>query len=210
MNRSIILCSLALLLSGCDSVKSSLGMDHYQPDEFNIKENQSLSIPPNYKLMPPRTKDSEGKSVPLNASAEKAKQAVGGGESQASLSTESLDDLKGKVGSEDDAIRKTVDEESKQEGDSALDKKLNAWKKEFTKNANSLNAPAESAKTETKKPDEETPVQKLKEQLAKDKSTGDHEDTLETKIEHDIEEKAPLETAGKTGLEIEQIRTMKN
>jgi hypothetical protein len=83
--------------------------------------------------------------VPLSASAEKAKHVVGGGESEASLSEASQQDLKDKAGSADDAIRNQVDEESKEEGDSALDKKLNDWKKEFTQNAKSINGPEKNA-----------------------------------------------------------------
>ena len=141
MSRVLTLIGISLVLTACDSVKSTLGMDHYQADEFNIKQNDPLDLPPNYKLMPPRTKDKDGKSVPLSASAEKAKHVVGGGESEASLSEASQQDLKDKAGSADDAIRNQVDEESKEEGDSALDKKLSAWKKEFTQNAKSINGP---------------------------------------------------------------------
>jgi hypothetical protein len=150
MLRVLVLIGISLLLAACDSVKSTLGMDHYQGDEFNIKQNDPLSLPPNYKLMPPRTKDKDGKSVPLNPSAEKAKQAVGGGESEASLSETSKQDLKDKAGSADDAIREQVNKESKEVGDGALDQKLEAWKKEFVKNAKSISKPeADANKTPT-------------------------------------------------------------
>ncbi len=43
----------ALLLSGCDSFRSTFGLDHYQADEFNVANHKPLSIPPSYDLMPP-------------------------------------------------------------------------------------------------------------------------------------------------------------
>lgn len=52
-------CALAVasagmfLLSGCDSMRSTFGLDHYQPDEFNVDNHQPLSMPPNYDLAPP-------------------------------------------------------------------------------------------------------------------------------------------------------------
>ena len=42
-----------ILLSGCDSFRSTFGLDHYQADEFNVANHKPLSIPPSYDLMPP-------------------------------------------------------------------------------------------------------------------------------------------------------------
>ena len=188
MQRVAILIGLSLFLTACDSVKSTLGMDHYQADEFNIKQNDPLSMPPNYKLMPPRTKDKDGKSVPLDPSAEKAKKVVGGGETEASISEASQQDLKDKVGSADDTIRETIDKESTQTGDSALDNKLNSWKKEFVQNAKSINKPSVAKK--------ERPVEKLKEQLANEPASEHHE-SLESKVESAMEQKAITDEAEK-------------
>lgn len=188
MQRVAILIGLSLFLTACDSVKSTLGMDHYQADEFNIKQNDPLSMPPNYKLMPPRTKDKDGKSVPLDPSAEKAKKVVGGGESEASISEASQQDLKDKVGSADETIRETIDKESTQTGDSALDNKLDSWKKEFVQNAKSINKPSVAKK--------ERPVEKLKEQLANEPAPEHHE-SLESKVESAMEQKAITDEAEK-------------
>lgn len=170
MRNALILIGASLFLTACENVKSTLGMDHYQADEFNIKQNDPLEVPPNYKLMPPRTKDKDGKSIPLNSSAEKAKQVVGGGESEAVLSEASQHDLKDKTGSADSSIRDQIDKES-EEGDSSLDKKLSAWKKEFVKNAKSIN------------PDKA--------------ATNEHHESLEEKVESDIKQKAVEQDAEK-------------
>ena len=201
MQRALILVGLSLLLTACDSVKSTLGMDHYQADEFNIKQNDPLSMPPNYKLMPPRTKDKDGKSVPLNPSAEKAKKVVGGGESEASISEVSKQDLKDKTGSADETIRETVDKESTQVSDSALDNKLDAWKKEFVQNAKSINQP--------KSGDSERPVEKLKEQLAHEPA-AEHHESLESKVEGDMEHKAITNEAEKNIVDVDKATEFKN
>jgi hypothetical protein len=53
---STLMFSLVLfVLAGCDSTKSALGLDHYQPDEFLVPTNPPLELPPNYNLRPPRT-----------------------------------------------------------------------------------------------------------------------------------------------------------
>lgn len=144
MKKTLILTGISLFLTACESVKSTLGMDHYQADEFNIKQNESLEVPPNYKLMPPRAKDKDGKSIPLNASAAKAMKIVGGDNADSSLSEASQKDLQGKVGVADESIRKKIDEEAK-EGDADLDSKLASWKKEFIKNARSINSSEENS-----------------------------------------------------------------
>ncbi|MCX7342600.1 MAG: DUF3035 domain-containing protein [Proteobacteria bacterium] len=136
MNKVLGLIAFSLLLTACDSVKDSLGMSHYQADEFNLQQNPPLSMPPNYSLMPPRVKNAEGKSVPLNASAEKALQVVGGGESAGQISGESSADLKDKAGAADDSIREKVDKEAE-----SGDGKLSKWKEEFIKNARSISGP---------------------------------------------------------------------
>lgn len=137
MHKLVGSIGLLLLLTACDGVKDSLGMGHYQADEFNLQQNPPLSMPPNYKLMPPHTKDKEGKSVPLNPSAERAKQVVGGGEATGEISADSASDLKSKTGTANDTIRETVDKEAVD----GVDDKLSKWKEEFVKNAKSISGP---------------------------------------------------------------------
>jgi hypothetical protein len=40
-------------LSGCDQLRNTLGLDHYQADPFRIPVNPPLSMPPDYNLRPP-------------------------------------------------------------------------------------------------------------------------------------------------------------
>lgn len=198
MFNFLILIAVSLFFTACESVKSTLGMDHYQADEFNIKQNDPLEVPPNYKLIPPRAKDKDGKSVPLNSSAAKAQKVVGGGESTTSLSSASHQDLKSKTGEADDSIRKKVDEEAEENGDSEGESKLSAWKKEFIKNANSINS---------SKKNEKRPVEKLKDQLAHESS--ERQESLKDRAENDLKQKAVEEDAEK-GLvyadKIEELR----
>lgn len=56
--RSLKVCALALtvaaITSGCDKVRNTFGLDHYQADEMNVNPNPPLTTPPNLKLSPPR------------------------------------------------------------------------------------------------------------------------------------------------------------
>lgn len=45
---------VSFLLAGCDSVRNTLGIDHYQPDEMQSGVNPPLTQPPHFKLRPPR------------------------------------------------------------------------------------------------------------------------------------------------------------
>lgn len=40
-------------LSGCDQVRNTLGLDHYQADPFRVPVNPPLSMPTDYNLRPP-------------------------------------------------------------------------------------------------------------------------------------------------------------
>lgn len=197
MHKFFLLTGISLFLTGCESVKSTLGMDHYQADEFNIKQNESLEVPPNYKLIPPRTKNKEGKSVPLNSSAAKAKKVVGGGSSNASLSAASQQDLKDKTGMADDSIREKIDEEEKENGDNAAENKLSAWKKEFIKNAKSMQSSNSN----------ERPVEKLKEELKH--QTSEHQETFEERVESDLKQKAVEEDAEKGVVYADRIEELR-
>ena len=44
--------SLSFLLSGCDSVKKSLGLDHDPPDEFSVVTRAPISLPPDFNALP--------------------------------------------------------------------------------------------------------------------------------------------------------------
>ena len=142
MQKNILAFSAVFLLTACESMKDSLGLTHYQADEFNVKQHDALEVPPNYNLMPPRKKDKDkdGNSIPIKETAVKAKEVIGGETANTALSSESEAELKEKTGTADDSVRAKIDSEAGAEEDSAVDKKLSAWKKEFVENAASLNS----------------------------------------------------------------------
>jgi hypothetical protein len=50
----IVLAASALMLSGCDSIRSAAGMGKAAPDEFAVVTKAPLIMPPDYNLRPPR------------------------------------------------------------------------------------------------------------------------------------------------------------
>ena len=139
--KSVVLLGLAISLSGCNSVRNTLGLDHYQPDEFNIDENPPLSMPKDYNLRPPV----DGKPLPnkpgVNAYTQQAAQALLGANarttttSDSSKNTQSLIERAHAGQTVDPHIRETVNKEAKdQEDDSVINRKL----KEIKKNAASI------------------------------------------------------------------------
>jgi len=56
MCKKNILILLGLtLLSGCDTVRSTLGLQRTEPDEFNVIDRHPLTTPPGYGLRPPQS-----------------------------------------------------------------------------------------------------------------------------------------------------------
>ena len=53
----IIYFFLFILFSGCESVKKGLGIEKDKPNEFLIEKRDSLVLPPNYKILPPDSKN---------------------------------------------------------------------------------------------------------------------------------------------------------
>jgi hypothetical protein len=50
----MVLAASALMLSGCDSIRSAAGMGKAAPDEFAVVTKAPLIMPPDYNLRPPR------------------------------------------------------------------------------------------------------------------------------------------------------------
>jgi len=53
----IIYFFLFILFSGCESVKKGLGIVKDKPNEFLIEKRDPLVLPPNYKILPPDSKN---------------------------------------------------------------------------------------------------------------------------------------------------------
>jgi hypothetical protein len=139
--KILALISVGVSLSGCDSVRNTLGLDHYQPDEFNVTDHPPLSMPKDYNLRPPV----DGKPIPnrteFNASTQQAEQtllgpnrgtAVGAGSGQ---STQSIVDQAKAGQTVDPNIRTTVDQEAKNEGEEGV---IGRKMKEIRENAASI------------------------------------------------------------------------
>lgn len=142
MKKLTAFATLLLLTTACESMKDSLGMTHYQADEFNVKQHDTLELPPNYDLMPPRKKekDKDGNSIPIKETAIKAKDSIGG-DAESKLSEESSKDLADKAGSTDDSVRHKINNEAAEHSEeSTFDSKVASWKKEFLENAASINS----------------------------------------------------------------------
>ncbi len=108
--KLIALSTLSLLITGCDSVKHTFGLDHYQADEYSIPTTPPLSMPPNHTLRAPEINAQPQGYTPTQ---DKAKQALGVPATSSSSETES--DLNQKVKKQGTAasdIRKTVDSEA--------------------------------------------------------------------------------------------------
>lgn len=130
----LILTLSTFALSGCDTLRSTFGLDHYQADDFAITQNPSLSVPPDYTLVPPNPhKRNPGEIL----AADQAQQAVLGGKkaaiyktSQQAENTLISEAGKGKV--IDANIREKIDEEAK--SDNPLMNKLTSLKNEVKRN----------------------------------------------------------------------------
>lgn len=130
----------AFLLSGCD-MRNTLGLDHYQPNEFNVSDNPPLSVPKDYKLRPP--KDGATQTPAGQTSSEAAQAALGVKKEEAVTSTseKTLVDQAAKGQTPDPSIRETVNKEAAVDA-SLSDKvteKMASWKDEFKTNVNSIN-----------------------------------------------------------------------
>lgn len=115
MNRFALLtvCVSLLSLAACSNAKEQLGIAKKAPDEFAVVKRAPLAMPPDYNLRPPRP----GAPRPQEATtAEEAKQAVIGAETQTSTPLPSTSEglLLHKAGAHaaDPDIRHKVDSET--------------------------------------------------------------------------------------------------
>ena len=53
--RSLILTTSIAALAGCSSISSTLGLERHVPDETQVVVRPTLTLPPDYDLMPPGT-----------------------------------------------------------------------------------------------------------------------------------------------------------
>ncbi len=129
-----------LTLSGCDTFRNTLGLDHYQPDEFQVAGgNPPLSMPPNYNLRPPSPNTPDSTAQGPNVSTQQAQKTLTG---KTAPSTTPVKDKTSQTlvneaaGGQavDPHIREVVDKEAESQPKTSLDAKL----EEIKKNATSL------------------------------------------------------------------------
>lgn len=154
-NRLSILFGLgvaSITLSACDSLRSTFGLDHYQPDEFKVSDNPPLSMPKDYKLRPPAGSDnnSEGATVGKETTSSSSIQAqtllVGSsGTPTSSAKNKGEQSLLAAASGQQQAapnIRETVNREAAVTTNvsDALLQRIMSWKEEAAKNIASINA----------------------------------------------------------------------
>jgi hypothetical protein len=65
MKFLIIVTTVSLLLTGCDTAKDAFGLNRSQPDEFSVPDNPPLTIPKEFRVVPPiDEKENQKKSDP--------------------------------------------------------------------------------------------------------------------------------------------------
>lgn len=132
------LLSLSLLLSGCDSVRNTLGLDHYQADAFAVPTNPPLVLPPSYNLTPPKpgaapthaqTSETKAQSV---LQVEDAKVHSGSGTEKQMMQNAQV--------KTPENIRELVDKEAADEAtlEGKLNKQVKSWKEQAKENFESI------------------------------------------------------------------------
>lgn len=111
MNKKVFLLgSIAISLTGCDSVKHTLGLDHYQADEYAIPTTPPLSMPKDYNLRAPEI---NAQPMGYTPAKKKAQETLGAPASNDSNESEETLIKKASGGvAVDDSIRQTVDSEA--------------------------------------------------------------------------------------------------
>lgn len=150
INLTITLSTLAVLLSGCDSVRNTLGLDHYQADEFAVPTNPPLVLPPHYNLTPPKPGAAPAHIKTPDAQAQHALQTADAKIHSGSGAEKQL--VKNTKVATLENIRELVDKEAAD--DATLEGKLNrqvkSWKEQAKENLESIKGD-KLAETSTKK-----------------------------------------------------------
>jgi len=67
-NLFILLLSFILSLNSCTAFKKTLGMEKDVPNEFLIEKRDSLTLPPDYNILPPNSNSKINKNTkPVNS-----------------------------------------------------------------------------------------------------------------------------------------------
>ncbi len=148
------LLSSTLLLTGCDSVRNTFGLDHYQPNEMDVSNHPPLSLPKDFKLRPPVTGGNNVVAPGAVSSSTQAQKVLLGDATQATGKTGNasesalLNQASGNQSAPAD-IRKLVDSEAAVDGNvsDSLMGRILSWKEEAAKNFGSISSDAAKAET---------------------------------------------------------------
>ncbi|QQR69715.1 MAG: DUF3035 domain-containing protein [Alphaproteobacteria bacterium] len=145
--RLMLMASAAtVLLSGCSSVRDTLGLTRKPPDEFSVVERAPLSLPPDFALRPPRL----GAPRPQESNpGEDARRAVLGSAPTAPASASAAERqlLEGAATKDSDPnIREQIDREAAQtaQGNKKLVDDILFWRGPRETPAAVVDAPAEA------------------------------------------------------------------
>lgn len=116
MKTKLILLSTALLLTGCESTKETLGMAHHAPNEYAVQPSTvPLEMPPDYHKLP---EPKPGAPRPQEPSVQKQAQSIlTGDKTTVAASSEGQDALLDTAGADgsSESIRSEVDHEAEVE-----------------------------------------------------------------------------------------------
>lgn len=125
--KKLILLSTVFSITGCDTLRNTFGLDHYQADEFNIEQNAPLTLPPSYDLEPPvQTEKNKDDTRQNDESTKKAKELLAISTSNEPVtktgSTQNSELFKKAGGAEPkkDNIRELVDKEALDEEENPI------------------------------------------------------------------------------------------
>jgi hypothetical protein len=127
---SLLILGSLVALSGCSSVKDTLGMERTTPDEFAVVERAPLTVPPNFDLVAPQpgalrpqdNTESSAKGLVLGSQSSAPKAANGSRAEQALLSragtVQAAPEIRQELSKPDEPVKpKTVAEKLGMTGD---------------------------------------------------------------------------------------------
>ncbi len=158
LNVLILFGSASFILQGCDTVRSTLGLDHYQADAFSVPTNPPLTLPPDYNLKPPTPGAGPAYAQTSDTQAQKT---LNTSNAQAYSDNKLEGGLIGKVSTYSTPptnIRELVDKEAEQESTlpGKLGKQIDDWKKQAKDNFYSISDDKKEEKPQ------DSPPQKLR------------------------------------------------
>lgn len=138
--KLFFLLTLPFMLSGCDTIRSTLGLDHNQANGFDVPINPPLVLPPDFNLRPPKP---GAPPTYAHVSGVEAQKALKTYDAQIASDKRSEAEFVGQLQKAPpvDNIRDIVNKEAEQEGNLSgrLGQQVDKWKSEAKANFYSIN-----------------------------------------------------------------------